>query len=240
LLKRIRFDLTNAADEKTRSGYPRFFKEDIKYYGVKTAIVNRIADNYWKEIRSQSKEDIFALCTELFRSGFCEESFIAARWLAKMTDRFESGDIQAFHDWIEKHITNWASCDTLCNHSLADYIKKFPDKISDLKSWTLSSNRWLRRGAAVTLILPARRGTFKDDALEICETLLTDKDDLVQKGYGWLLKELSRQRRTDVFDFVRERKDRMPRTALRYAIERMPADLRKEAMKKEIAKTVKR
>jgi len=60
--------------------------------------------------------------------------------------------------------------------------------------------------------------------------LLHDPDDLVQKGYGWMLKEASRKHQQEVFDFIQEHKKTMPRTALRYAIEKMPDDLRKEAM----------
>jgi 3-methyladenine DNA glycosylase AlkD len=55
---------------------------------------------------------------------------------------------------------------------------------------------------------------------------------MVQKGYGWLLKEASRKHEKDVFDYVMRNKKAMPRTALRYAIELMPKDLKAEAMKK--------
>jgi len=63
--------------------------------------------------------------------------------------------------------------------------------------------------------------------------LLLDGDDLVQKGYGWLLKEESRLHTKEVFDYVVKNRRVMPRTALRYAIELMPKTLKAEAMKKE-------
>ena len=109
----------------------------------------------------------------------------------------------------------------------------YPGYISELKEWATSDNRWVRRGAAVTLIIPARKGLFFDDILQIATTLLHDKDDLVQKGYGWMLKAASEAYQKEVFDFVVSHKATMPRTALRYAIEKMPQELRKEAMKKE-------
>ena len=71
------------------------------------------------------------------------------------------------------------------------------------------------------------------DAFEICDQLLTDGDDMVQKGYGWLLKEESRLHQKEVFNYVVENKKLMPRTALRYAIELMPKELKVEAMKKD-------
>jgi 3-methyladenine DNA glycosylase AlkD len=63
--------------------------------------------------------------------------------------------------------------------------------------------------------------------------LLSDKDDMVQKGYGWLLKEASRKHQKEVLNYVLKNKKKMGRTALRYAIELMPKELKTEAMKKD-------
>ena len=64
--------------------------------------------------------------------------------------------------------------------------------------------------------------------------LLTDGDDIVQKGYGWLLKEESQKTPARSFYYVVKNRKIMPRTALRYAVELMPKELRAEAMKKEL------
>jgi 3-methyladenine DNA glycosylase AlkD len=108
----------------------------------------------------------------------------------------------------------------------------YPEFVSNLKGWTGSENRWLRRAAAVTLILPARKGDFLEDVFEMADLLLSDDDDLVQKGYGWMLKEASKKHQQEVFDYVMRNKASMPRTALRYAIEKMPEDLRLRAMER--------
>jgi 3-methyladenine DNA glycosylase AlkD len=84
----------------------------------------------------------------------------------------------------------------------------------------------------VTLILPARKGKFLEDILEISDLLLKDEDDLVQKGYGWMLKEASKRHQKEVYEYIMRRKDEMPRTALRYALEKMPENLRKKAMER--------
>ena len=102
-----------------------------------------------------------------------------------------------------------------------------------MKSWAKSENRWLKRASAVSFIVPAKKGLFLQDAFEICDILLTDEDDMVQKGYGWLLKEESRKHQEKVFDYVVKNRKVMPRTALRYAIELMPRELKQEAMKKD-------
>jgi 3-methyladenine DNA glycosylase AlkD len=82
------------------------------------------------------------------------------------------------------------------------------------------------------LIIPTRKGKFLNAILEIANALLTDTDDLVQKGYGWMLKAASQAHQQEIFHYVISRKNEMPRTALRYAIEKMPAEMRKEAMKR--------
>lgn len=106
----------------------------------------------------------------------------------------------------------------------------YPEYIAELKKWATSSNRWVKRASAVTLIIPARKGLFLNDIFEIANILLLDKDDLVQKGYGWMLKAASQAHQKDVFNYIVSKKSVMPRTALRYAIEKMSADLRAEAM----------
>jgi len=200
---------------------------------MKTATAVAIAKKYWKEVRAREKQEIFALCEDLYSSGMMEEAFVVSQWAQQLADRYEPDDIAVFRHWIETHIFNWATCDGLCNHAVGDFIARYPEYIEELKRWTQSENRWMRRGAAVSLIVPAKRGKFLAEALAIADLLLTDTDDLVQKGYGWLLKEASRKHTDEVFSYIMAKKRDMPRTALRYAIELMPKDLKAEAMKKD-------
>ena len=84
--------------------------------------------------------------------------------------------------------------------------------------------------AAVVLIYSIRRGQNFKAAFQVADALLTDQDDMVQKGYGWMLKEISNHQPALVFDYVMANKRTMPRTSLRYAIEKLEAPLRREAM----------
>lgn len=161
-----------------------------------------------------------------------EESFIACNWSHFVHKKYEPGDFAVFEKWVNNYVSNWASCDTLCNHTIGAFIEMYPDFLSNLKVWARSQNRWVRRASAVSLIVPAKQGKFLEDIFEIADILLLDRDDLVQKGYGWMLKEASRKNQKEVFDYVVKNKKTMPRTALRYAIEKMPAELKKEAMAK--------
>jgi 3-methyladenine DNA glycosylase AlkD len=108
----------------------------------------------------------------------------------------------------------------------------YPDFLAKLKEFAHSENRWVKRAAAVSLIIPARKGLFLKDIFEIADILLMDSDDLVQKGYGWMLKVASQAHQHEVFEYVMSKKAVTPRTALRYAIEKMPEELKKQAMQK--------
>ena len=124
------------------------------------------------------------LCETLYQSDYCEEAFIAANWVPRLSGSFVRKDLAIFKKWISRYINNWAKCDGFCNHTMGDYIEKFPEDVKELKKWTRSDNRWLKRASAVSLILPARRGKFLNDVFEIADFLLLDEDDMVQKGYG--------------------------------------------------------
>ncbi len=233
ILAQIREELNANIDPQIQNSFQRFFKEQVKYYGVKNEVVGKIAKKYWKQVKIQDKQTIFSLCEELLRSGFTEEAFIVSFWLPNYIEHIELDDLATFKMWIEQYINNWAKCDSFCNHTLGDLIQKSPEALTEVKSWATSTNRWLKRAAAVSLIVPAKKGFFMPEAFEICDVLLNDEDDLVQKGYGWLLKEESRKHQKEVFDFVFKNRKTMPRTALRYAIELMPKELKARAMKKD-------
>jgi 3-methyladenine DNA glycosylase AlkD len=232
IINEIRKELIANSDKKTQVTSQNFFKEKIIPYGVKTAIVSKISKKYFQQLKGKTKAEIFDLCDILWQSGYIEESFIACHWSYAVRKDFEAGDFEVFDKWINNYVTNWASCDTLCNHTVGGFIMMYPEYIYHLKEFAKSENRWMRRAAAVTLIIPARKGKFLNDILEISDLLLLDKDDLVQKGYGWMLKAASQAHQKEIFDYVLRKKAIMPRTALRYAIEKMPEEFKSIAMKK--------
>jgi 3-methyladenine DNA glycosylase AlkD len=232
ILQSIRAELSQTADEKTRLNSSRFFKEKVVLYGVKTSEVGKIASKYFAQIKNMSKAGVFALCEELLKSNYSEEAFIACEWSYRMRKVYEESDFQVFEEWISKYINDWAKCDTLCNHTVGSFLELYPHYVEKLKVWAKAENRWMKRAAAVSLIIAAKKGRFLSDIFKIADILLMDKDDLVQKGYGWMLKDASIKHCGEVFEYVMKNKQKMPRTALRYAIERMPEELKKQAMEK--------
>lgn len=233
IINKIRLELHRNIDKKTQAGSQNYFKEPIKSYGVKSAIVSKISKDYFQIIKHKTKADIFDLCYKLWQSGYLEESFIACNWSYFVHKKYEEEDFLVFKKWISNHVNNWASCDSLCNHTVGEFIEMYPAFLSGLKEMATSDNRWMRRASAVSLIVPARKGLFLNDILEIANLLLPDKDDMVQKGYGWMLKVASQTHQQVIFDYVISKKAIMPRTALRYAIEKMPEEMKTIAMERK-------
>lgn len=172
------------------------------------------------------------MCEELWKSGWFEEGAIAINWSFRMKNRYEESDMRVFEKWLKRYVKNWAHDDVFCTSSVGEMLMQFPEFIKKLDKWAESRNRWLRRASAVSLIYPIKREKYLDKAIEIADKLLRDKDDMVQKGYGWMLKEMANLYPMEVYEFVMKRKDEMPRTALRYAIEKMPKEWKVRAMER--------
>ncbi|MBN2633206.1 MAG: DNA alkylation repair protein [Bacteroidales bacterium] len=233
IVKQIKEELVRNSDEKTRKQGEYFFKENVKIHGLKSAQVEQISRAYFSKLPDKSKSTVFSHCEILFKSGFLEEAGIACMWSYNVRKQYTPGDFKLFEDWVSRYVTNWAICDTFCNHNVGTFIMMYPSYLKNLKKWALSSVRWMKRASAVSLIVPARKGMFLDEIFKIADILHSDPDDMVQKGYGWMLKTASQAHQEEVFSYVMKRKKTMPRTALRYAIEKMPAELKSKAMAKE-------
>jgi 3-methyladenine DNA glycosylase AlkD len=228
----IRTDLLAIASEKRRISMCSFFKHDIKCHGVSNPETQRIGKKYIAILKNEEKELIWGLCEKLFQDEFLEESLLACQISFSLKKQYELADFKIFEQWVLLYIDNWAECDTFCNKVIGEMLFKFPSLLSEVKKWSLSPNLWARRASAVSFIYPGKKNTYASDQFEIALILLEDHEDMVQKGYGWMLKVLSQVRQQEVFDFVQTYKARMPRTALRYAIEKMDDHYRAEAMRK--------
>jgi 3-methyladenine DNA glycosylase AlkD len=232
LVRKITETLIASSDEKTRDSSQRFFKETIRCHGVKSAVTGQIGKEFFQSVKHLPKAEVFDLCERLWQTGFLEEAFIACNWSYYLHRQYTPGDFGVFEKWVDRYVTNWATCDTLCNHTVGTFVEMYPAYLQELKRWARSENRWMKRAAAVSLIVPARHGKFLPDIFDIANFLLLDRDDMVQKGYGWMLKAASQAHLQEVFEYVMHNKAIMPRTSLRYAIEKMPQDLKKQAMEK--------
>ena len=89
IISAIRQELKLQVDDKTKHSYQSFFKEPVTAYGVKTAIVNKIAKDRFKDVKPLGKQAIFALCEKLLESDYNEEAFIALQWAYWLHDEYD-------------------------------------------------------------------------------------------------------------------------------------------------------
>jgi len=232
IIREIRKELKKHVEKKYRDGAERYVKEGIILYGVRAFTVRKMAARYFVRIKAKKKEEIFELCEELLKSDYSEEKTIAFSWAFRTKKQYAPRDFFIFEKWLKKYVTNWGQCDDFCRHAFGELIDQFPRFLPEVKKWTESKNRWFRRAAAVIMIYPVRKRKYLNTIFEIADRLLLDDDYLVQKGYGWMLKDASICYPQEVFNYVMKNKSKMPRTALRYAIERYSSAMKKKAMSK--------
>lgn len=200
--------------------------------GVRMPAVHRVAGRHYREFRHLPVDQRFALCGALLATRVYEHRLVAFRWahLARNDHRFEH--LALFAGWLSEHVEAWSDCDDLCVHVIGELFLRVPERAPEVATWTRSRNRWMRRGAAVSLVLPVRRGKTLRLALEVADRLLDDREDLVRKAYGWLLKEAGRAHPEEVFGYLMKRREAMPRSAVRNAAAKLPEKLRREVMRR--------
>ena len=220
-------------ERRKRIHWEKQYQEIPKLYGVPSPIVRKLSSEFFQKIKNKPKQEILQLCDELLESGYSEERTIAFDWAFRLRRVYEKSGFRLLETWLIEHVHGWGACDDLCTHTLGAFIYQFPEFIQKTREWTRSKNRWVRRASAVCLIYSVRRKKHLGDVFETADALLTDQDIMVQKGYGWMLKEASNHYPKEVFDYVMKNRREMPRIALRYAIEKLSPEHRIEAMKRE-------
>lgn len=234
VIYKLQTEIENYDIPANRLNYQRWYKEKLEDpYSLKTSILNTISNQLFKDIKALPKDTVLEICNELLSLNKKYFRYFAFKWALKVSNECEISDFKYFERWIKEHVNSWGSCDSLCIGALGFLLDKHPILFQKTKRWVKSKNRWYRRASAVSLIISLRNKHALDHAIEIADMLLTDPDDMVQKGYGWMLKEAGNHYRDEVFEYVMKNKKKMPRTALRYAIEKFPTAMRKQALAKD-------
>ena len=162
---------------------------------------------------------------------YLEVKSISISVLERYVKSLKTEHLSQIKKWIEKnYCDNWAMIDSIGVYILFPLVDIHPEIIEEIIGWSLSKNPWLRRVSAVTFVKHARKGKHLETAYKIAKNLCSEKDDLVQKACGWLLKESGKTDMDRLETFVLKHGHHIPRTALRYAIEKFPEKKRKELL----------
>jgi 3-methyladenine DNA glycosylase AlkD len=226
----IRRALRDGGSAEHAGGVQWFFKDAIKSHGWYTADLRRAALRSGREIRAEHGLDfLIKVADELFVGSVLEEKVAAVFLLEKLDLEFGDDEFKLFESWLDR-ISSWADHDGLVHSLIAPMVIAKPARAKFVFRWAKSKNRWHRRAACVALIRGARARMFLPEITKLSNSLLADKDDMVQKGLGWLLRETAKFDVKRTVPYLMEIRERAPRLVLRTACETLPARVRKRVL----------
>jgi 3-methyladenine DNA glycosylase AlkD len=228
LINEITQSLLAVADSQKAISMQRFFKtgkgeygEGDIFIGVSVPQQRAIAKQFQKDC---TKKDVITLLDSPIHEERLTGVFI-------LVDKFKKSiKSNQEQEWVELYIekadkmNNWDLVDSSAHHILGKWLEKRERKI--LYEFSKSNSLWKNRIALVSTLYFIRKKDYKD-ALLLCELALPHQHDLIHKAAGWMLKEIYEKDPNPTCKFIDTFKDKMPRTMLRYAIEKMPEPQRK-------------
>jgi 3-methyladenine DNA glycosylase AlkD len=168
------------------------------------------------------------LADALMRDPYLETKAVGIAVVARYRRSFAPRLLPSWKRWLSTSLAaNWATTDLICGTLIGPLLADHPELIREMRAWAAHRNVWVRRAAAVSLIPPMRRGLGLDDAYDVARKLHPDRTDLIQKAVGWMLREAGKQDAARLERHLRAEGTVMPRTTVRYAIERFPAAKRR-------------
>ncbi len=229
-VKRIRSELINLGDEQRAAHSQRFFKtgkgeygEGDIFLGIRVPVLRKLAKKH-RDITVKESE-------ELLTSKFHEERLLSLLMLVQI---FNRGDEpikrEVYRLYLENtaFINNWDLVDASAEHIVGAYL--FEKDRQPLYELAVSDLLWDRRISIISTFHFIKRGEFAD-SLKIAEILLKDEEDLIHKAVGWMLREIGKRDFEAEEEFLKKHYKNMPRTMLRYAIERFPEEKRQDFLK---------
>lgn len=213
------------ADPETAEHSQRFFKtgpgeyaEGDQFLGIRVPNIRKLARQF-KDLSLSETE-------KLLQSEYHEERLCALIILVEKSKKAHPAELQKlFELYLDNtiHINNWDLVDTSAEHIVGAYLSDKDRRV--LYRLAQSDSLWERRIAVMSTFNFIKNGDF-DDPLAIAELLLDDNHDLIHKAVGWMLREVGNRSRPTEEAFLEKHIQNMPRTMLRYAIEKFPEEKR--------------
>ena len=236
LASRARAALREAADARVKARQRAFFKpwEKVSIYGVATPGVRSIERDLYHLVRREWRyAEAVVFCDLLMRDRYIESKSLGLTLLARYRREYPEVLMRDAKGWLAGNLCdNWAVTDQLSTQILSGLIDKFPKLANSVESWNRSPNLWLRRASAVSFVKPAGKGRYLDHAYRVVTVLLPDSHDLIQKACGWLLREAGKSDWARLERYLLAHGSAIPRTTVRYAIERFPPSERQLILQK--------
>ncbi len=226
MLKKLRYDIKKTAEPKKASFLQKFFKTGEGEYGFGDVFIGLTVPKS-RELAIKYKDLDFNNILTLLKSQIHEERLIALLILVHQYEKEEMLQRRIYEFYLKntKYINNWDLVDLSSDKIVGAYLIDKPKDI--LVKLSKSKNLWERRIAMIATYNFIKNKMF-DDTLLIAENLIADENDLIQKAVGWMLREVGNRDLKKEEQFLKKYYKTMGRTALRYAIEKFPQNLRQK------------
>ena len=219
--------LVARSDEEKKIVLPRFFKTGKGQYGEGDKFLGITVPNI-REVAKEFHNVNIEVIEELIHSPWHEMRMCALLILVNNSKKEVTKETFDFYLSQSKYINNWDLVDLSAPQIVGQYLL---DKERDtLYKLTESKLLWDNRIAIVSTLTFIRNNDL-DDTYKLSLKMMNHKHDLMHKSIGWMLREAGKRDEKRLYDFVMEHKSIMPRTMLRYSIEKFSPDIRKELMK---------
>jgi 3-methyladenine DNA glycosylase AlkD len=225
----VRAALEQAADESRIPQLRRFFKTEPGQYGAGDRFLGiRVPDI--RRVARMLQDAPADVTLALLRSPYHEERLTA---LVGLVETYRRGspdqreEIYKFYMANREHVNSWDLVDSSAPYIVGPHLPLSNTDV--LVELARSTNVWDRRIAVLATFHDIRRGEM-GRFLRIANLLLRDREDLIHKSVGWMLREMGKRKPRLLNEFLDEHAEDMPRTMLRYAIEKLSADRRKMYM----------
>jgi len=237
IARHIRTVIKNGGSAPHTEEVQRFFKQEVKSRGWYTGELRKVAVRFRRAIVAEHGiKYLLQVADQLFRGDVLEEKIFAVLMLERLVGEFGKPEFRLFESWLDR-ISTWADHDALVHYLIGPMIATDDSLLSRPPRWTKKKSRkpWHQRAAAVSLIHSTRQHKNFCDIQRITETLLTNNDDMVQKGLGWLLREAAKANPEQTVEYLMTIRGRTPRLVLRTACETLPVNTRTRVLEKKAA-----
>ena len=236
-LEMYRLDCRNLADAAHQEALLTYFKTPILAYGLRSTVRKEIEKKWRPVLKAMHESELWMVSTSLFASQILEEQLTACFCLELHLKKMTAEDFFRVSDWMEQWVHNWAVCDQFSTHIVGYLITRFPELLPAFQTWKQSESIWKRRAVPVSMIYPVKKSMYIEESLVMTESLISDQEDMVQKGLGWLLKEISQQDPERIYRYLKLWEKELSRTTLRIALEKYPQEIRAQFIKRTVKKT---
>lgn len=228
----IRRALKDGGSPEHAAGVQWFFKDKIKSHGWRTTDLRRAIRRCRKDIlRAHDFDFLVDIADQLFSGPVLEEKVAGIFLLENLTDKCGDREFELFESWLDR-ISSWADHDGLVHYLISPMVAEKTSRAKSVFKWAKSPNRWHRRAACVALIRGARAKMLFPEITKLSDSLLSDQNDMVQKGLGWLLREAAKYDARRTVPYLMKIRDRAPRLVLRTACETLPLATKKRICQK--------